>query len=221
MKKTLTLLMFALFVTSQFAYAASQQKLASDEIKANINSSLNQAKEEATALNDSKGSPLIIAVKNNNVKVALELLKDPKVNVKATDSLGNTALHYAQNEQIIERLVARGANINAKNTLGETTPIMYASATNLPKIVSKMIALHANVAAKDKDGENALIYAVLSECNLEIIKILVNNGAQKDVKSHGRTLKDLLTPDEEGRPRYLDVQCDDVSAAKNIVFPKK
>ena len=138
MKKTLTLLMFALFVTSQFAYAASQQKLASDEIKANINSSLNQAKEEATALNDSKGSPLIIAVKNNNVKVALELLKDPKVNVKATDSLGNTALHYAQNEQIIERLVARGANINAKNTLGETTPIMYASATNLPKIVSKM-----------------------------------------------------------------------------------
>lgn len=221
MKKTLTLLMLALFTAPQFIFAASQQNLASDEIKASINSSLNQAKEEASALNDGKESPLITAVKNNNNKVALELLKNPKVNVKATDSIGNTALHYARNEEVIEKLVARGADINAKNTVYQTTPLMYASATNLPKIVSKMISLHADAKAKDKDGENALIYAVLSECNLDIIKILVKNGAQKDVKSHGRTLKDLLTPDEEGRPRYLDVQCDDVSAARDIVFPKK
>lgn len=221
MKKTLTLLMFALFASSQSVYAVSQQKLVSDEIKANINSSLNRAKEETSALNDNKESPLIVAVKNNNNKLALELLKDPKVNVKATDSFGNTALHYARNEQVIERLVARGADINAKNTLYNTTPLMYASATNLPKIVSKMIDLHANAAAKDKEGDNALIYAVLGECNLEIIKILVNNGAQKDVKSHGRTLKDLLTPDQEGRPRYLDVQCDNVREVKDIVFPKK
>ena len=213
--------MLALFAGSQSVYAVSQQKLASDEVKANINASLNQAKEEASALNDNKESPLIIAVKNNNNKLALELLKDPKVNVKATDSFGNTALHYARNEQVIERLVARGADINAKNTLYNTTPLMYASATNLPKIVSKMIDLHANAAAKDKEGDNALIYAVLGECNLEIIKILVNNGAQKDVNSHGRTLKDLLTPSQEGRPRYLDVQCDDVRAARDIVFPKK
>lgn len=221
MKKTLTLLMLALFASSQSVYAVSQQKLVSDEIKANINSSLNRAKEETSALNDNKESPLIVAVKNNNNKLALELLKDPKVNVKATDSFGNTALHYARNEQVIERLVARGADINAKNTLYNTTPLMYASATNLPKIVSKMIDLHADAAAKDKEGDNALIYAVLGECNLEIIKILVNNGAQKDVKSHGRTLKDLLTPDQEGRPRYLDVQCDNVREVKDIVFPKK
>ena len=219
MKKTLTLLMIALFAAPQFICAAPQ-KLVSDEIKANINTSLNQAKKEA-ALNDSKESPLIIAVKNNNVKLALELLKDPKVNVKATDSMGNTALHYAKNEAVIEKLVARGADINAKNTHSETTPLMYASATNLPKIVSKMIDLKANVLAKDKDGENALIYAVLSECNLDILRILVNNGAKTDVKSYSRALKDLLTPDEEGRPRYLDVQCDNVRAARDIVFPKK
>lgn len=219
-KKILYIAIIALFVAPQLVCAAPQQ-LTSNEMKASINSSLNQAKEEASALNNSKESPLIIAVKNNNNKLALELLKDPKVNVKATDSMGNTALHYARNEEVIEKLVVRGADINAKNTFHLTTPLMYASATNLPKIVSKMISLHANAAAKDKDGENALIYAVLSECNLDIIKILVKNGAQKDVKSHGRTLKDLLTPDEEGRPRYLDVQCDDVSAARDIVFPKK
>ena len=103
MKKTLTLLMLALFAAPQFIYAASKQNLATDEIKASINTSLNQAKEETLALNNSKESSLIIAVKNNNVKAALELLKDPKVNVKATDSLGNTALHYAKNEQIIDR----------------------------------------------------------------------------------------------------------------------
>ncbi len=221
MKKILTLLTLALFAAPQFIFAASQQQLASDEIKANISSSLNQAKEEASALNNSKESPLIIAVKQNNNKLALELLKDPKVNVKATDSIGNTALHYAKNEQVIEKLVARGADINAKNTHSETTPLMYASATNLPNIVSKMIDLKANAAAKDKDSENALIYAVLSECNIDIIKILVKSGAQTDVKSHGRTLKDLLTPDQEGRPRYLDVGCDNVREVRNIVFPKK
>lgn len=50
----------------------------------------------------------------------LEDLIAKGANVNATDSFGNTALHNASNQATVKLLVSAGANVNKRNTLGMT-----------------------------------------------------------------------------------------------------
>jgi hypothetical protein len=68
---------------------------------------------------------LINAVKERNIEAVKKAIDDG-ASVNAYDWLesGSTLLHYAETKEIVELLIANGANVNARNDNGET-PLDY------------------------------------------------------------------------------------------------
>lgn len=67
-------------------------------------------------------TPLIKAVQNQDVNAVRSRIEAAD-NVNATDSYGQTALHWASKEEsveIVNLLIQAGANLNAKDEDGET-----------------------------------------------------------------------------------------------------
>lgn len=167
------------------------------------------------AKNDSGETALIIAARSNKLSIMSELFKNANLDVKAkTNDTGNTALHYAKNIIVIQKLVQKGADVNAHNNYN-TTPLMYACQRGDISLVKNLLSLGARINDKNDGGDNALSYALHSDdCNPELIKLLMDKGVSTNiVDAYGRTIKDLLT-----KP-YDDVFCD--GSVLDIVFPKQ
>ena len=167
---------------------------------------------------DSDGNtPLILALMNKKIAISTELLKSNKIDVKATNNRKVTALHYTPNLHITNAITLKGADVNAKDEF-DNTPLMSVAMTNDFHSVNLLILEHAQTDAVNIQKENAIIHAIHGECNLQIIKLLMDNGGavRPDFKDqYGRTLRDLLTKD------YDDVYCYDSKVVLDIVFPKK
>ena len=69
-----------------------------------------------------------------------------------------TPLHYAAgwgHKEIVELLIAEGADVNAMNGAGQT-PLHFAAQEGQKEIVELLIAKGADVNAKTNDGETPL-----------------------------------------------------------------
>lgn len=157
-------------------------------------------------------TPLMYAAycKNDEV-VSFLIKKGAKVNSKNIE--GKTALMYGPSKVLINA----GADVNTKYNEGKTA-LMYAAYGRAKGSVDLLIKNKANVNAKDNDGDTALLYAIIaytiegfdlsnpfgdggafctieeyendySADNLELIKLLINNGANVNIKN-----KSGLTP---------------------------
>ncbi|CAH1792076.1 unnamed protein product, partial [Owenia fusiformis] len=121
---------------------------------------------------DDKGrTALMFAVSCRQVECA-ELLIQCKADVNAKDAEGETPLLYAIGKQSLKcstLLVKHGANVNqAKSAIKGYTD------SNIP---SFLINKGADVNQSDKDGKTLLMYA--SECpnKVELVDLLLKNGA--------------------------------------------
>jgi ankyrin repeat protein len=108
----------------------------------------------------------------------------------------NTSDQKAQTETdakrtpILETLVQKGADLNARDEHG-WTPLMWASWSGLTKISTRLIELGANTSVTDRKGNTALMLAALRG-NTEIVEFLVARGADKNfATSEGKTAKDF------------------------------
>jgi hypothetical protein len=94
-----------------------------------------------------------------------------------------TALLWASQEgylEIAQLLIEAGANVNAAKTDDGTTALMLASEKGHLEIAQLLVERGANVNAATTDtGETALMMA--SGTYLEIVRLLLNNGADKAV----------------------------------------
>ena len=90
-------------------------------------------------------------------------------------------IHAVKNNlfDIYKILIERGANVNLQDSEG-TTPLMHASDI---KIVKDLISKGAIVNEKNNDGETALMLKYRSK-NIELIKCLIENGADVNLKDH-------------------------------------
>lgn len=85
-----------------------------------------------------------------------------KIDLNAGDSIQNTALHVAiQNNKIEEAklLIAVGVNINRENE-DHKTPLHYAIEEEKPEIIKILIERGADPSKQDNNGMNALHHAV-------------------------------------------------------------
>jgi ankyrin repeat protein len=122
------------------------------------------------------------------------------VDVNASNFAGWTPLHRAANKghtEIMQLLIANGADVNAKHDAFETTPLHDAARNGHKEVAELLIATSADVNAKDQWGRTPL-HRVETK---EIAELLIAEGADVNVKDDvgktpldwtGRRLADLL-----------------------------
>ena len=102
----------------------------------------------------------------------------PPIELKAATPL---ALAMAiDNIEIIELLLANGADVNAKME-GDVTPLILSIFKKDKRIVELLLANGADVNAK-MEGGITLLHVAYLEGNKEIIKLLIANGADVNAK---------------------------------------
>jgi len=103
----------------------------------------------------------------------------------AKPDTGTTILHaavYSGNEEIVELLIAKGLDVNAKDYGTEITPLHKATLEGHTYVVELLIAKGANVNAKDRHHRTPLDCVRRSE-HPDIAALLRKHG--------GKTRKEL------------------------------
>jgi ankyrin repeat protein len=108
---------------------------------------------------------------------AVEMLLKAGGNVNARDSRGNTPLMYAAavgSPQMMRRLIAAGADVNARNGFQATAPIWGANDLQKSRV---LIENGADVNARSKQGRTPLLIAAAQAGNVETVRLLLKKGA--------------------------------------------
>lgn len=119
---------------------------------------------------------------------------------------GNDLLNYTRWEcatvDYVQRELANGANINAKDENGKTA-LMKAISYSSPEVVKLLIDAGADVNAVDNRGKTALILAA-TQCSYPVTKFLIEAGAKvnaKDYKGETAWYKAASYLDGKGCPK--------------------
>ena len=123
--------------------------------------------------------------------------------INAVDSSGQTALHVAASlgmESIVEMLLEKGAKINAMDKSGHT-PLHLAAKHGKKDAVHSLLIRGATVDPMNNDGLTPLVYAVSEGLDPDIVRDLLENGADPNahIFSDGNVLHFMVTtPKMEG-----------------------
>ena len=130
--------------------------------------------------NTKNDSPLRIALKEGG---SFQDWLITSKTILSTDGSGNTVLHYAaewQYADAINSLMAKGADISARNANGET-PLFNAAKSNNPNIIQLVVDGGADIQARDNLGSTAIHTAVRWDAVNAIDKLVelgININAQ-------------------------------------------
>lgn len=92
--------------------------------------------------------------------------------------------------QLIELLIAKGAEVNQQDDQGHTA-LMYAARNGDTQAINSLLRNGARINLADKDGETALMKAAASSCNEETVRALLSAGADLKARDHkGRNALD-------------------------------
>lgn len=124
----------------------------------------------------SSPSPLMLAVQSGDVAAVDQVLKrgaDPN----QPDGHGATALMWAIPDiDKVRRLVAAGANVNARSTDPGRTPLLIAAGyPGTVELLKLLLANGADLNAKDGAGFTALGLAMLN-ADVDVVRFLVEQG---------------------------------------------
>lgn len=118
---------------------------------------------------------LVIAIREDSMRVFGILLRDPRTRVDQPAANGNTALMMAAfkgNRQAARALLERGAAVNRPGW----TPLHYAAASGDTAIAALLIDHKAGLDARAPTGATPLIMAA-QEGKEEIVRLLLARGA--------------------------------------------
>lgn len=138
---------------------------------AEMQSIYDKSPELINSINDTKSSPLILACYKANEAVAL-FLADKVSNINYNSGMGTAimAAVMSGNGVIIEKLIAKKANLNLSDSQGKTA-LIYAVFFNKNAIAKLLIEAGADLKHKDSEGKTALDLALFNK-NTELIILL-------------------------------------------------
>jgi len=105
---------------------------------------------------------------------------------KKGEKVSENDLHYYADKasvEVLEYLISKGANVNYKDSYGQT-PLHNAASSNSVEVLECLISKGANINAKDKIGETPLFRAVRDNPHVEVLKYLVSKGAKTNVRNN-------------------------------------
>ena len=144
---------------------------------------------DVNAVNKNRRSALMLAADDDQKLIARTLLEN-NANIDSTDADGLTALHTACSRGYLTLCVLflrYGANIEAKNLKGES-PLHVAISADRPHIVQCLVENKCDLKAMGPDG-SSILHLVIKEANLGMLRILIDGGANVDIRDSatGRT----------------------------------
>ncbi|MGP8153868.1 MAG: ankyrin repeat domain-containing protein [Smithella sp.] len=135
-------------------------------------------------------SALDHAVSSGAPDIAIFLI-DKGADVNYSIGGGDTVLMDAAWQgfsDVVELLLKKGANPNAKEELTGWTALMDAAMAGRTQTAKMLLNNGANVDLADKDGQTALHLAMVISCHPETVSLLLMKGANANAKTgNGRT----------------------------------
>ncbi len=164
--------------------------------------------------NSSNESPFDLAIRRNHPEIATLIVKklpkdDPYINDPDPNQNNNTLLHKAistENSELIEALLEKGAKVDSRDGEGKTP---FDLTIGLGKAALFKIFLEkgnvADINQKYPDLQEAtLLHIAVMEDNSDLLKLLLEKGAQVNVKDkEDKTPIDLAA--EKGKTALLKV----------------
>ena len=136
-------------------------------------------------------TPLHLASWAGHTEVVEELLKEEGVNVGTCAKDETCAIHFAcmkGHTTVARRLLAKGANVNAKTRKG-VTPLMMAAQQGVLPLVEVLLKKKADPLIRSKKGESALDVAKNTSV-YDLVKE-ASEKAKEDIRKGGATEKTL------------------------------
>lgn len=130
----------------------------------------------------------------NNVEVKSKA-EAPKIDLQTAIISGNL--------EAVKKHVEAGTDINRKDQMSGSTPLILASTFGKPAIAKALIDAGANLNLKNNEGSTAL-HAAAFFCRVEIVQMLIDAGADKTIKNNfGATPRETVAgPFAETKPVY-------------------
>lgn len=144
------------------------------------------------------------AAENGDLDRVKALLKGNPRLVNAKDEQGRTpliaALYVDCNEDVAEFLIAKGADVKARDSAGNSV-LYYAARKGSKKMVQLLAAKGADIKAKDKYGSTMLHWAA-SGGSVELAEYLVSKGLK------------ITDKDEDGDTPVLHAYSEDIRGTR-------
>ena len=152
--------------------------------------SLVEAGANVNAANRNGATPLTLACTNRSTAVIERLLKaGADANVVSSGAPPLLACAQAGAVPGVQMLIARGADVNAKDSFRGQTALMWAAAENHADLIKVLLAGGAVVDARSNGNFTALMFAVRQDAR-EAVPLLLAAGA--DVNLTGPNGQDVL-----------------------------
>jgi ankyrin repeat protein len=124
-----------------------------------------------------------------------EIVKSPKMDLHTAIVMGNLSM--------INNHIAYGSDLNVKEPMAGSTPMISAALFGKTEIIKLLIDAGADVNATNNENSTALHTAAFF-CHQDIVKLLIENNIDQSVRNvHGSTaLESVQAPFEVVKPVY-------------------